>query len=399
MQDYLYRSVDALVPLLLLAALIGLIGLQLHVLVIRQLDRCQGRKILALVAQLMAVVGTGGVALGAMALFRSLPFVPDFLFPPLSLALGASLLAYGVYLNRRIGSIEGRAASKTREECWLATGTTTLLGLLVAVGLFWAAKDFADALGRGRAQQLVGRLHPLPSVIVYSDKQLHFSDAHGVQEKALERVNDNVRFRYSNLRLFLRSGDNYFLIPDGWTQKDGGITILPDDSTIQILLAQRTREASAPTRPAGNPDSLTPTKQVGDGGHSGARDNAGETVEHAGTTGNNSVQANRTTQQEPNTPTATPQQNVSPPTGNTALTRHNNAGTGGNSSVQGDETTQQEPNTPTATPQENFGPMGPNAGTAENNALQGDETTQQEPNEPTFTPKEDFGPPTLYEGR
>jgi hypothetical protein len=136
MQDYLYRSVDALVPLLLLAALIGLIGLQLHVLVIRQLDRCQGRKILALVAQLMAVVGTGGVALGAMALFRSLPFVPDFLFPPLSLALGASLLAYGVYLNRRIGSIEGRAASKTREECWLATGTTTLLGLLVAVGLF-----------------------------------------------------------------------------------------------------------------------------------------------------------------------------------------------------------------------------------------------------------------------
>jgi hypothetical protein len=221
MQDYLYRSVDVLVPLLLLAALIGLIGLQLHLLVSRQLDRRQGRKMLGLVARLMAVVGTGGVALGAMALFRSLPFVPDFLFPPLSLALGASLLAYGVHLNRRIGTIEGRSASKTREERWLATGTTTFLGLLVAVGLFWAAADFADALGRGRAQQLAGRLHQLSSVIVYSDKQLHFGEAHGVQEEALERVNDNVRFRYGNLRLLLRSGDKYFLSPMAGPRETG----------------------------------------------------------------------------------------------------------------------------------------------------------------------------------
>jgi hypothetical protein len=147
-------------------------------------------------------------------MFRPLPFFTYYLFPPISLGLGAPLLAYAAYL--RWGSLP-----------------PVVVGLVLSFVLlsgFWAASKYADALGTGRAEHLARELWRRPSVVVYSKHRLQLP----VREVRLDRQDAAYTFRYTGLRLLVRSGGKYFLLPYGWSKQDGVAIALADSDELRL---------------------------------------------------------------------------------------------------------------------------------------------------------------------
>ncbi len=228
-QDYLFRSTDVLYRALVLIALAALAALQLHVLITKALARAPACDALRWAARAAGLLSTGFSAFGAVAMFRSQPF----LFGPVSLGLGVGVGAYSVHLGRRIGAARKAPARRTREERRLAAASTVLVGLLIVLSLFWATKDVAEALGRGSGMLLASHLRGRPSAVVYSGERLLLGGP-GVHEEWLDTTDAVYRFRYSGLRLLVRSGGNYFLLPDGWTRRDGSAIVLPDSGALRL---------------------------------------------------------------------------------------------------------------------------------------------------------------------
>jgi hypothetical protein len=224
-QDYLLRSADALfVPLggLVLAALVLL---RCHSVFERWLQRPERHTLATGVAWALGTLGVALFATGVTAVFRPLPFRTPFLFPPLSLGAGIISWSYAVSVRTRL--------AETRPTSRAATAQVVLVGLLVVVSLFWAASEYARALGRGRSQLLEANLPFRPGVVVYSTRQLHAGGA-GVREVELPAPEDAYRFRYDGLRLFIRAGGKYFLLPAAWTPSDGRAIVLSDDERVRV---------------------------------------------------------------------------------------------------------------------------------------------------------------------
>lgn len=215
-RDYLLRSTDALYVPLGAVVLVALAALAIHALVRAWLRDSETRR--APWPASWAIAAAGGLFLGVgiAAVFWSLPFRTYYLIPPLAPGLGAALIAYGVYLAR------GR----------LAPVAFTLLASLVILSAFWTASRYADALGRGRGEELARSLSGRPGVIVYSKEPLGLRPP--VTTTPLDLENSGYSFRYEGLRLLVRSGGKYFLVPDEWEPEDGIAIVLPDTDKFRF---------------------------------------------------------------------------------------------------------------------------------------------------------------------
>ena len=139
------------------------------------------------------------------------------------------LLAYGIYLGGRLRGA-GFFHRPGREELDpLLVATLALIGVVVFLSVFWATKELAQALGRGQAEQLERSLPAQPGAIVYSDRRLYLP---GVSESALS--GGGYRFRYTGLRLLVRSAGKYLLIPEGWSRESGVVVLLNDDDSMRV---------------------------------------------------------------------------------------------------------------------------------------------------------------------
>jgi uncharacterized membrane protein YiaA len=233
-QDYLLRSADALFLPLLVLVLAGLIGLQGHALLRLWLQTKRQQKTLGWLGTMMPVIGVVLLLLGLWSMARPLPFGTPFLFPQLSLALGMVLLAYGLWLRRRLSTERADDVRYVRD--WTSPVAGTLIVLYLVLIGFWAAAVYATALGRGRAQEFVENLDTRPGVVVYSKQDLHI-DGPGIVTSRLEGVDSAYRFRYSGLRLLLRSGGRFFLLPAGWSASSGSVILLPEEGSLRFEFA------------------------------------------------------------------------------------------------------------------------------------------------------------------
>ena len=84
---------------------------------------------------------------------------------------------------------------------------------------------YAAYPGNRAGQDLVDGLHCRPDAIVYSDQRLRV----GVAEEVLGDAGAPDAFRYTGLKLLLRSGGRYFLLPVDWAA-DPRTIVLPDSS-------------------------------------------------------------------------------------------------------------------------------------------------------------------------
>lgn len=235
-QDYLLRSADALfVPLGSVFAL-ALGGVWLHAYAIGQLGAARSRERLRIAARIAVGIGAALFALGAFAVFRPLSFSPHYLFPSASPGIGIAVLAYGLHLLDRVAAAERGTARLPRAapSAGLSIRATalTLVALLVVLSGFWTASRYADALGRGRAERLASSLQLRPQVTVFAPKRLAL-EAGGVVERRLAG-GGAYAYSYSGLRLLVRSGGKYFLLPAGWTRARGSAIVLADSADYRF---------------------------------------------------------------------------------------------------------------------------------------------------------------------
>ena len=53
-------------------------------------------------------------------------------------------------------------------------------------------------------------------------------------ERRLDARDSEYRYRYSGLRLLVRSAGKYFAVPDGWTQSTGTAIVLADNPGLRF---------------------------------------------------------------------------------------------------------------------------------------------------------------------
>ena len=92
--------------------------------------------------------------------------------------------------------------------------------------MFWAASEFAAAVGRGGAERFASGAGGRPDVVLYSAQRL-FLNAPGVIEEPLpEQPEAAYRYKYRGLRLLSESKNRLFLLPAVWTP--GTVTFMID---------------------------------------------------------------------------------------------------------------------------------------------------------------------------
>ncbi|MGV9870165.1 hypothetical protein [Rhodococcus koreensis] len=226
--DYVVRSVEAMIVPAIVALVVVLGALGVHALV-SFLNRTKGRTAALRIGAI--IVGVAGVVFAAMGFWAAFnPLSPRFyMFPPLALGGGTAACAYSVSVLRNLNSSRrDERIVVTRSERRIRFAVVTL----VVVSAFWAASLYADALGRGRAQELASDLQSRPAVTVFSKQSLSLSAP--VTETRIGNPESDYRFSYSGLRLLIRTANKFFLLTEGWSPKTGVAIILEDAPDIRL---------------------------------------------------------------------------------------------------------------------------------------------------------------------
>lgn len=224
-RDFALLSISALyLPLLLLVAL-AMLWVWLDRLLRRRIDRgAAGRWATALPRA--ALLGAGAlIGLMVVLLFAERVYSP--LYAPYLVTAGVLVAAWAVRIRRCAAAVEGprRPAEQQAVEA-------TLLLVLVALLLFWGTSNFAEARGRGLAEDLEVNLPWLPRAQVYSQEPLGL-DVPGVSTHELGTAEAPL-YRYDGLRLLTVSGERYFFLHEGWSVEEGTVVVLPDDASLRV---------------------------------------------------------------------------------------------------------------------------------------------------------------------
>jgi hypothetical protein len=224
-QDYVLRSVNALFPALLVAA-IAAAGVAWAV---RRTDRlvtdiASGRagpnapRMLARVRPIVGGLGAVFFAVGVLALFWGV--LAFEVLSALALGTGAMLLALAGRLRTNRKTAPGRGA-------WEAAA----LWVVLILSAFWAISDFALITGRGAARFTGNNLSLRPAVTIFSTERLGL-EGPGVDSGVLA-AGERYRFRYTGLRMLLRTGGSYVLVPEGWEQ-GASVFVVDDEPSLRF---------------------------------------------------------------------------------------------------------------------------------------------------------------------
>jgi hypothetical protein len=231
-QDYLLRSAEPIfIPLgaLLLVILLAVWGHALAINSLQKHDKARGWVNLALI-----VVGCGLLIFGVVSAACDLRVATSVMLPQLSPGIGVALITYAGYLGgEQRHPANGNAAGTATAHRLALVVSATLATLVMVLSLFWAVSRYANALGIQYAQRYAATLIDQPSVDVYSKQRLYIKSG-GVLEARIGDADSTYRFRYSGLRLLLRSGGSYYLLPASWSARHGVVIVLPEDQSMRF---------------------------------------------------------------------------------------------------------------------------------------------------------------------
>jgi hypothetical protein len=220
--DYALRSVGAsywpLTALALLVVAILAIDAHLSPWIRRKQNSEQRfyRRLIAFVGLLMLLVAAGGLR-QQLQFPRSVPVIP------LSITTGVGLVAYAWVLR----SISDRQ-SRARRDVQLVA-----MIVVLASGIFWAWGDYVANAGTQKAKAVHAELPYRPDVTIYSADRLAIS-GHGVDVAAFGEDDSRYRFRYTGLRLLMRSEERYFLLPQAWERGQDAVIILTESESVRL---------------------------------------------------------------------------------------------------------------------------------------------------------------------
>jgi hypothetical protein len=211
-QDYVVRSVNALFPALLFMAILAA-GVPP---IVRFTDRAlaqRERPFTQRARTAVALVGFVTFLLGVVALFRSEVLIE--VVSPLLLGFGTLMLGWARHLRRVFAS----GSRKSLPEAFA-------FWALITLSAFWAISDFAQVSGRGAARVTGANLQARPAVTIFSVEPLGL-EGPGVTATT-EPASERYRHSYSGLRVLLRTGGRYLLLPEDW--EPGDAVFLIDES-------------------------------------------------------------------------------------------------------------------------------------------------------------------------
>lgn len=243
-QDFVQRSVDGLfVPMVVVACAV-LLGVWGHAMLRSWL--AVGVNLRAL-RGLLLTAALGGLALTVVGMSSVVgrPLVSEpVAAAPLSLAVGVLLLVYAVHLWRALAAA-ARGTDRAALPPWAAVAEWAAVFVLVGLSLFWAAADYATAVGVSRARNFVAGLPDEPAAVLYSAQSLSLAMP-GVQELRCHDPDATYRFRYDGLKLVLQSGDQYVFVPAAWSPADGIATVIPRSGTLRLEFLPASATAAPP---------------------------------------------------------------------------------------------------------------------------------------------------------
>jgi hypothetical protein len=232
-QDYAFRSVNALFPLLAVIAVAGLGWLWVHAGIARALQ--EGRR-LRLVRGAARVLVLAWLLVPLIAALLSWRYpAAGFLVFPLSFAAGTLLTCYGIYL---LSQLRGATAHASRP--WHTSLTKLFVAIVVTLSLFWEVSNYATVIGQDLGSRLAAELPTHAQVVVYSPNRLHLT-APEVKEESLPGPNTGYRYRYTGLRLLNYTGGRYVLVSDGWTPRYGVVVLLADRDPVRLEFVNGSR--------------------------------------------------------------------------------------------------------------------------------------------------------------
>jgi len=224
-REYLLRSVRPVLLLLIAIAVVGLLWLLMDRWLVGRLHssgqsdgllRWSLRLLPAGLVMLPLAAWAGGFRWPATA----------FIAFPLCCVAGLLLVLYAFHLRQML---PGALPLPAGREALLRAFTAIIVG----VGLFWTATNYAIVEGTELADSFLAELTKLPSVTVYSPERLHI-DAPGAQEERLPPKQSMYKYRYVGLRLLEHTGGHHFLVSDEWSPQYGVVVMLADDDPVRL---------------------------------------------------------------------------------------------------------------------------------------------------------------------
>lgn len=245
-QDYLLRSwqsADRVVFSVMLCS-IAIMAFHLCVKQVLASNRRRLSRLLQLISY--AIVGSSGAVLilsfvppVSLWIFRitdDIPYVTNNMLVAFTPAL---LLYFGSLALRARNLQHPRPATGQRV---VDTRMITVLAMgLLFLGLLSATDKYVSLLGNADAEYTAATLRDRQGVIVYSKEDLALPKE--VLRTELTGPNEAYHYRYEGLRLYTRSGDRYFLLPETWSKVDANTTradrmiVLRDDQTLRFEFA------------------------------------------------------------------------------------------------------------------------------------------------------------------
>jgi hypothetical protein len=227
--DYILRSFDVLQVPLGATLVLVLLLVKAHSRLMAWAAPPSNRLWLRRIETSVTAMGALFFSIGLSGLTSRPILETKFMTTHLGLFFGAGALAYAGHLKRSFPDRSGPGPTVR-----ISLLSTVLVALFMTMNLFLAVGQWADAAGRGAAQSLEAALPSArPAVSLYSKQNLHI-DGPGVVAIGFADPEAAYRFKYTGLRLLIRSGDKYFLLPTRWSRENAVAIVLKESDSIRL---------------------------------------------------------------------------------------------------------------------------------------------------------------------
>jgi len=220
-RDYVLNSLNALfLPVVVvLSALLALALVHAYVTDAHRTGR-RSPATLHRLSEVALAVGAALLVVGGFGVFGVFTFQMPYLISTLFPAAGVLLIAHAVDLRERL-----------RGDPPLSTAGRVLVGLFVAVCLFWATGLYARTVGRNEAARVAGHLDELPGVAIASSSDLDLPTG-GARPPSSS--GEATTYVYGRLRLLALANGTMFLLPSNWTPSHGALFAVPQASSMRV---------------------------------------------------------------------------------------------------------------------------------------------------------------------
>ncbi|MEE2033527.1 hypothetical protein [Rhodococcus chondri] len=234
--DYVLRSLNSALRPLLVAGLVVVAALAARRPLLGLVDglaRNRTRRLRIIAVLTIVAVSLSMVVLNGLSDLDTARYTRGYPLPSAVLGVAASV---AVARHLCVPGTDARPAGGGQEahaRIWALT-----LATLALAGAVWGIALYAHQLGEQRAVQLAGQLRRDAQVLLYSVDRLAI-DGPGVVVDTLTQDGSRYAYRYSGLRLLIRSDGRYLFVPAGWRKGVDSVFVIDAEQSVRIdVIAQ-----------------------------------------------------------------------------------------------------------------------------------------------------------------